>query len=156
MRHLAFITLVSSALALIDLLLKADAVAAGTATFHPRAWAFVAIPIIAAVVGLFLVARCRRPLLTAGWSLFVGAVAGQVASLVVWPQGAPNFFTAGPYYVNTADVFLWTGVLLTGAAVVRIVGEWSEARRKPAPPLTRWTTYEGNGHRVLGQWLPER
>lgn len=101
--------LVAAPLAVTDLAHKAVSEAA---VYHARPALQMALLAVAATAWAAAVAATRSTMIAAPAGILLGGVAGNLASIVLWP-GVPDPLVAGPIAYNLADAFIVAGLVLT-------------------------------------------
>jgi hypothetical protein len=116
--RLSILAAVMLPLTAVDLATKA-ALPTDTALFHLRssAWELASVALIAVAVAL-----CRLPsrFLAAAAGLFAAGLAGNLGSALRHGGAVPNPFVAGTVAFNLADALQVAGLVLLGAAGMRL------------------------------------
>ena len=121
--HLALVLGVAATLAAIDVASKVAAIAGepDRVLYDPRSQVLL-FAVAACVALVTLVPRAGSVALDVAAGVLVGGCLGNLASLLLWPSGIPDFVRGGQIVFNLADVFIWIGIvaLLAVAAVLGV------------------------------------
>ncbi len=113
---------------------------AGGLSIGPYTWAFnmivtiLAITLVVKIVQAMAVVDSRSTLALA---LVTGGAMGNLASMVVGPDGVADFIavqitSSSTIVMNVADLFLWSGALLLVPVVMRLLAAVREEQREKA------------------------
>ena len=116
-RTLALLVSVAALVASVDLAHKA--LTTSSAEFaHDRSALYLAGGTVASLVWAGFIALTRSSSIALAGGVLLGGAAGNLASVALWSEGAPNPLVAGGIAFNVADVSAVLGVALLVPAIL--------------------------------------